>query len=333
MKSLFYLVLFAVVSQLSLGGICWKRTYGRGVGTIPGSCSFDQQKQGLLCYQKCRSGYHGFLNTCAQDCPSRFRDDGLFCFKPQPYGRGGGYPWKFGDPLNDSRMYQRCERDHGRGRCEKWGAVVYPKCATGFHAAGCCVCSPNCINGMTDIGISCAKKTYTRQTILPSCGSNKEYDAGLCYTRCSRGYNGVGPVCWGTCPSNYPVQCGMACATSSSACASAISSQVLSVLEVVGDIALAVGTGGAGNAAKAAAKISAKTAIKTVAKKLSKTLTKQGIKQAIKKGAKKVGETAVEQVSDALYKASQNGEFELENLDPTGISSIVKAYNHKTCTY
>ncbi len=38
------------------------------------------------------------------------------------------YPWQFGDPLNDSGMFRRCEADHGRGNCEKWGAVVYPKC-------------------------------------------------------------------------------------------------------------------------------------------------------------------------------------------------------------
>lgn len=29
-----------------------------------------------------------------------------------------------------------------------------------------------------------------------SCASDEEYDAGLCYTPCNEGYNGVGPVCW-----------------------------------------------------------------------------------------------------------------------------------------
>lgn len=32
-------------------------------------------------------------------------------------------------------------------------------------------------------------------TVL-SCASGDEYDAGLCYTPCDDGYNGVGPVCW-----------------------------------------------------------------------------------------------------------------------------------------
>lgn len=38
---------------------------------------------------------------------------------------------------------------------------------------------------------------YGRGVGVPmSCGSDKEYDAGLCYTPCAEGYNGVGPVCW-----------------------------------------------------------------------------------------------------------------------------------------
>ena len=43
----------------------------------------------------------------------------------------------------------------------------YPKCQSGFSAAGCCICSPNCINGMTDIGVSCAKKSYGRGVGTP----------------------------------------------------------------------------------------------------------------------------------------------------------------------
>ena len=44
----------------------------------------------------------------------------------------------------------------------------------------------------------CWKSTYGRGVgLIPKdCGSDKEYDAGLCYKRCNSGYNGVGPVCW-----------------------------------------------------------------------------------------------------------------------------------------
>lgn len=38
---------------------------------------------------------------------------------------------------------------------------------------------------------------YGRGVGVPmSCGSNQEYDAGLCYQQCEEGYNGIGPVCW-----------------------------------------------------------------------------------------------------------------------------------------
>jgi len=41
------------------------------------------------------------------------------------------------------------------------------------------------------------KVAYGRGVGTPlSCASDEEYDAGLCYTPCTDGYNGVGPVCW-----------------------------------------------------------------------------------------------------------------------------------------
>ena len=64
----------------------------------------------------------GFSFDCYSICPTGWRDDGLFCCHAE-YGRGAGYPWKFGDPLNDSGMYRRCERDHSKGNCEKWGQL------------------------------------------------------------------------------------------------------------------------------------------------------------------------------------------------------------------
>lgn len=57
------------------------------------------------------------------------------------YGRGEGYPWKFGDALNDGGMYSRCEADNGVGNCEKYGLIIYPKCKTGFTNSGCCLCN------------------------------------------------------------------------------------------------------------------------------------------------------------------------------------------------
>ncbi len=95
---------------------------------------------------------------------------------------------------------------------DKSGALCYPFCAPGFHGAGP-YCWQDCPDGYADDGATCrlsgniyAKPSYGRGvgTIpWPSCNSNQDYDAGLCYTKCQEGYHGVGPVCWGTCKPGY----------------------------------------------------------------------------------------------------------------------------------
>lgn len=173
------------------------QSYGRGVGE-PLGCGPNEDKDGALCYPRCKSGYTGVGPVCWEKCPSGYADTGGHCAKPAPYGRGAGYPWKFGDALNDSGMFARCEASQGSSNCEKWGAVVYPKCRSGFHAAGCCVCSPDCPSGMTDIGVSCQKRSYGRTagTPLHACREGQERNGLLCYPRCKEGYTGKGPVCW-----------------------------------------------------------------------------------------------------------------------------------------
>ena len=68
---------------------CWKQAYGRGVGGIGSECKAED-KNGLLCYPQCKTGYKGVGPVCWENCDSGFRDDGAFCAKPKPYGRGAG---------------------------------------------------------------------------------------------------------------------------------------------------------------------------------------------------------------------------------------------------
>src|SRR5262245_42868365 len=97
---------------------CWRDSYGRGVGTIPDACPSGKENDAGLCYPVCNSGYRGVGPVCWQSCPSGYSDFGVGCSKPAPYGRGAGYPWKFGDSLNDSGMYSRCEAANGgAGKC------------------------------------------------------------------------------------------------------------------------------------------------------------------------------------------------------------------------
>jgi len=103
-------------------------SYGRGAGE-PLRCADNEDMDGGLCYAKCQAGYKGVGPVCCQEaCPTGFRDDGTFCAKPASYGRGAGYPWQFGDALNDSGMFNRCTAANGANNCEKSGEIVYPKC-------------------------------------------------------------------------------------------------------------------------------------------------------------------------------------------------------------
>ena len=197
---------------------CWLRAEGRGVGKPISTCPADKEKDGALCYPLCRDGFNGVGPVCWQECPDDFRNDGAFCYKPKSYGRGAG-------------SIHECDD------CEKWGALWYPKCRESFHNVGCCVCSPDCPEGMTDIGISCAKESYGRTAGTPlTCTEEQEYDAGLCYTPCDHDAHGVGPVCWGSCPVGT-TQCGALCLTPDESCSEYVSGDFKDIFKAVIEIA------------------------------------------------------------------------------------------------
>lgn len=150
--------------------------------TIPNTCPSDKENVGGLCYTKCSAGYSGVLTNCVKNCPEGFRDDGYYCAKPAPYGRGEGYAWRLGDRIGDySGAKRRCESENPQG-CDQDGLLYYPKCKNGFHAFGCCTCTPDCEAGSTDIGVSCQKQMYGRGVGVPmDCPANKEKIGGLCY--------------------------------------------------------------------------------------------------------------------------------------------------------
>ena len=129
---------------------CWRHSEVHGLGGIGSVCPEGQEQNGAMCYPGCKDGYGGAGPECWQRCPEGFRDDGAYCAKPGAYGRGVGY-----------FREQKCTDQNSQG-CEKWGLLWYPKCKGGFHAVGCCVCSPDCPSGMQDIGIACWKQTYGR---------------------------------------------------------------------------------------------------------------------------------------------------------------------------
>jgi len=97
-----------------------------------------------------------------------------------------------------------CGDENREFGCEKNGLLWYPRCRPGFHAVGCCVCSPDCPEGFRDDGAFCAKPTYGRGGgEIPDCSPGQEKDTGLCYNKCREGYYGVGPLCWKSCPPGW----------------------------------------------------------------------------------------------------------------------------------
>jgi len=335
---------------------CWSETIGRGVGKVPTECASDSEKDAGLCYKKCPSGYSGAGPVCWQSCPSGFRDDGAFCAKPQSYGRGAGYPWKFGDALDDSGMKSRCEAANGAGNCEKDGAVFYPRCKANFHKVGCCICSPDCPSGMADIGVSCTKKTSTRDAgTVPECASNKDYDAGLCYDPCGKGADGVGakgvgPMCWSDGPPGW-VQCGMGWAKNQGACDSNITEQVVSVVDATLTTAILIGSAGASAAAKAGTSVWSKAAWQGV-KKIGKSAVKKALKEAVASnvvtGVSDIARDATSDTIDYLWELGDLEDAQMTKvekdhviaqmslnaiswLDPTGFSGVVAAYTKPIC--
>lgn len=177
------------------GDIQARASYGRTAGQAM-VCGEGRTQQAGLCYESCGTDWRGEATVCYQNCPEGFRDDGLYCGKPEPYGRGTGYvAW-------DLKV---CETKHGKGNCETWGAMHYPKCKENYHATGCCVCSPDCPEGWEDIGVSCKKPARDRGVGLAvdTCPPGSERNGALCYPLCKDGYSGAGPVCWSHCPEGY----------------------------------------------------------------------------------------------------------------------------------
>mmetsp|Transcript_32264 Transcript_32264/g.31557 ORF Transcript_32264/g.31557 Transcript_32264/m.31557 type:complete len:126 (+) Transcript_32264:423-800(+) len=95
---------------------------------------------------------------------------------------------------------------------------------------------------MLDIGVSCQKHSYGRTAGVPlTCTTEQEYDAGLCYTPCKEGYDGVGPVCWQECP-DRKYECGVLCVNQDDGCTPAV--QAITDAVVAAAIAIAAVTTG-----------------------------------------------------------------------------------------
>jgi hypothetical protein len=70
------------------------------------------------------------------------------------------------------------------------------------------------------------------------CSSDKDTDVGLCYTKCKAGFKGIGPVCWGSCPTPPTIEeCGALCISGGGDCSGYVMKVVGQVADLVASVA------------------------------------------------------------------------------------------------
>lgn len=70
---------------------CYKQSSGRGAGYPLSTCDASTEKDGALCYPKCKAGYKGVDPVCWQSCPSGYVDTGAFCHVDKALTKDGDW--------------------------------------------------------------------------------------------------------------------------------------------------------------------------------------------------------------------------------------------------
>ena len=162
------------------GTSCWLDAYGRGVGVFPG-CASDEEKDGALCYPKCKAGYKGIGPVCwQQNCPTdKPKKRGLICYEDCAQREGGNGGWFNGSLLECGACNRGWSRDFSGLGCKK-GSRWKP--AWPYRS------------GRKQKGFGSYGRGVGKPLRVCS-GSKSDKDAGLCYKPCKPGFKGVGPMC------------------------------------------------------------------------------------------------------------------------------------------
>ena len=202
-------------------------TYSRGVGYLlqdvsKARCENDNpqgcERIGAPWYPKCRAGFNTVGLMCIKACPAGFSAFGLHCTKPASYARPN-FGINFGE-TNLGGAMARCEAVNPDG-CEQYGALVSPKCRSGFQASEI-FCVPTCPAGMNDIGLMCGTETYGRGAgyLLQTddkgaCEADHPQGCERCgapfFPKCQSGFQAFGcNQCVRTCPAGM-TDVGLSC--------------------------------------------------------------------------------------------------------------------------
>ena len=137
--------------------MCWKATYGRGVGRVIHSCADGLEQSGALCYPECKEGFYGVACVCWETCEEGWIDEGALCRKDgeittvakDSYGRG------VGEVLG-------CSAEE-----EEDAALCYDECKPGYYGVGP-VCWQNCPaeESLDGGALCCDNKDTCKDTIM-----------------------------------------------------------------------------------------------------------------------------------------------------------------------
>ena len=187
---------------------CWKETYGRGVGTIPGRMA------------DCPSGYVNDGATCRRptddilvpshvaSCPSGYANTGLTCYR----GPHDIYsPSRVAHcPKGWTNFGLTCTEALGTGGCEwyaPWqcdtftilGSKDRVRCDSGYFLSGITArCHKHCPSGYENTGESCHRVAVSLGTGDMFCKDNKYFVSpltGRCHKKCPDGYENTGETC------------------------------------------------------------------------------------------------------------------------------------------
>jgi len=233
-------------------------------------------------------------------------------------------------------------------------ALCYQYCRKTYrHVLG--VCWEDCPKGWSDIGLLCFKGVWWqfwnwhfrgKGSYIPQSYTN--FDARAA---CEPGKYKFGALCYRDCGNVGLVNCGIgACSATGPGCISSIINMIAQVIMAVAQAIVFVcsfGSSSAGSSVMNMAKNAVTNGIKklgqggmkaafTVIKRIAtnKTLRNKFLKEALGKAAKEVGKKVADEIctkvgeqmfSNVEKKEEAPSGYEVESLDFTGISGIVKA--------
>jgi len=242
---------------------CWRDSYGRGAGWVPGrvaDCPKGWINMGATCLLPADT-----ISTPSKVayCPADYTNMGYTCYRgPYFYGKTCCTIWGgCGCPEGYTDTGCTCDRLASSLGPSSMSCAPYGN--DYFQSAYTARCHKNCASDYTSTGETCYRAPVTRgmdamtcnadeylsgARCYPkpqgaSCKSTEDFDAGLCYPKCSAGFYGVGPVCWQYCPNGLQTDCGMGCAASKKECQDTVTNQVLGPIMVAAYFATAGGSG------------------------------------------------------------------------------------------